>query len=163
MSRSRHLFLCPFLVLISSSCAWDGYPHAATMGDSRTRVHVLYDSPVVQSAADQLLQAKQQHVRAFSSHNEKEGMAAFLASQELYRKLADELGREPGYDVPGQTQFRILVESDILPYSKVEFDEGPIRGGWVGCIELRSTTLGITCHRRIAIITPWIRLVQVRT
>lgn len=103
------------------------------MGDSHTHVHVLYDSPAVQSVADRLLEAKQRYVRGFSSHSEKKGTAAFLESQELYRRLLVDLDREPGFDVPGQTRFKILAESDILPYSKVAFDDGPFKGrvGWM--------------------------------
>jgi hypothetical protein len=43
------------------------------------------------------------------------------------------MGKEPGFDVPGQTRFKILFESDVLLYSKVEFESGTLKGqvGWL--------------------------------
>jgi hypothetical protein len=46
---------------------------------------------------------------------------------------ADILAKQPGFDVAQQAHFKILVEADSFPYSKVAFDDGPFKGqvGWV--------------------------------
>ena len=53
--------------------------------------------------------------------------------QEIVQQGAAELSKQPAFDVPGGTEFRILFESDALLYSKVEFVDGPFKGkiGWI--------------------------------
>ena len=59
--------------------------------------------------------------------------AASVESEKEYEKISDDMAKESGYEVPGQTKFKIVFESDVLRYSKVEFESWPFRGrvGWV--------------------------------
>jgi len=104
-----------------SQCRSDRYEHATISGDSRTRAHVLYDSPRLQSIVDQALQAREERKRDF------------FRTDNFVQRAADDMRKEPGYEVPGQTKFKILFESDTLLYSKVEFESGPFKGqvGWL--------------------------------
>jgi hypothetical protein len=115
------LLLCALSVLGLSHCSSDGYHHATISGDSRTRAHVLYDSPRLESTVDQALRARQERTRDF------------WRTDDFVQRAADDMGKEPGYEVPGQTRFKILFESDALMYSKVEFESGPFKGqvGWL--------------------------------
>jgi hypothetical protein len=84
---------------------------------------------------DQALQTEREYMNGLSSANEKEKLSTFLESRpsKVYRKLASDMGKEPGYDVPGQTRFRILFESNVVPYTNVIFTDGPFKGqtGWL--------------------------------
>ena len=124
------LLVCGLSPLGLLQCSSDGYQHATISGDSRTHAHVLYDSPAIQSMVDQALQTEQTYIRGLGSPDPSKRLTTFLESApgKLYRKLGDDMGREPGYDVPGQTRFKILFESDALPYSKIEFERGPFKG-----------------------------------
>ena len=115
------LLLCGLTALGLSECSWDGYNHATISGDSRSRAPVLYDSPRLQSIADQALQAREERRRDF------------WRTENFVQRAADDMRKEPGYEVPGQTRFKILFESDALMYSKVEFESGPFKGqvGWL--------------------------------
>jgi hypothetical protein len=127
--------MCVFSALGLSQCSSDGYQHAAISGDSQAYALVLYDSPTVQSMVDQALHVEQEHIRGLGSPDKSVRLTTFLESRpgKLFWKLADDMGKEPGFDVPGQTRFRILFESNVLPYSKVEFERGPFKGrvGWL--------------------------------
>ena len=128
-----YLVFSTFLILCISGCSSDTYEHATVSGDSRTTVNVLYDSPAVQKMVDQALETERQYHRGLSDPDKR--LATFLESSpgKLYAKLRIDMPKEPGYEVPGQTRFKILLESDILPYSKVEFEDGPFKGqiGWL--------------------------------
>jgi hypothetical protein len=107
--------------MVLSECGSDGYQHATISGDPRTRVHVFYDSPAIQSIVDQALQAMQERRRNF------------WRTDNFVQRAADDMRKEPGYDVPGGTRFKILFASDALLYFKVEFESGPFKGqvGWL--------------------------------
>jgi hypothetical protein len=129
------LLLCAVSVLALSQCTSDGYQHATIRGDSTTRTRVLYNTPKIQSLVKQVLLSKEEHRRGLASPDKRTMLATFLFSRlgNLIKQTADEMGREPGYDVPGRTRFKILLESDVLLYSKVEFESGPFKGqvGWL--------------------------------
>jgi hypothetical protein len=129
------LLLCALCVLELSQCTSDGYQHATISGDSQTRVRVLYDSPKIQSMVEQVLQAEQEYQRGLASLDKTKSLATFLQSRlgNRVQTLAADMGREPGYDVPGRTRFKILLEADVLLYSKVEFEDGSFKGqvGWL--------------------------------
>jgi len=113
--------LCVLSAVVLSQCSSDGYQHATISGDSRTRVHVLYDSPKLQSIVDRALQARDER-----RHN-------FWRTDNFVQRAADDMRKEPGYEVPGKTRFKILFESDALMYSKVEFESDSFKGqvGWL--------------------------------
>jgi hypothetical protein len=115
------LLLCVLSVLGLSQCSSDGYEHETISGDSRTRAHVLYDSPAIQRIVDRALQAKEERRRNF------------WRTDNFAQRAADDMRKEPGYDVPGGTRFKILFESNVLLYSKVEFESGVLKGqvGWL--------------------------------
>ena len=115
------LLTCVLSALGLSHCRSDGFVHETISGDSRTPVHVLNDSPRLQSIVDRALQAREEHRRNF------------WRTDNLVQKAANEMGKEPGYDVPGGTRFKILFESDALLFSKVEFESGPFKDqvGWL--------------------------------
>jgi hypothetical protein len=123
------LLLCTLSALCLSQCDSDGFQHATIRGDPQTRVHVLYDSPRIQGIVDQVLQAEQ--LRGIGNIDERIATAARVAR--FAQNAADDMGKEPGYNVPGQTTFKILFESGYLFYSKVEFESGPFKGqiGWL--------------------------------
>jgi hypothetical protein len=62
-------------------------------------------------------------------------MAAFLDFKygNIPAELAVALRAMPGYNVAGGTRFKILAESDIFPYDKVQFETGPVkdRVAWI--------------------------------
>jgi hypothetical protein len=120
-NRLGRLLLCVLSALVLSECRSDGYQHATISGDQRTRARVLYDSPAIQSIVDQALQAMQERRRNFWRFDN------------FVQRAADDMRKEPGYDVPGGTRFKILFESDALMYSKVELESGPFKGqvGWL--------------------------------
>jgi hypothetical protein len=115
-NRQYLLLLCALSALCLSQCSSDAYQHATISGDSRTNAHVLYDSPAIQKIVDQALQAREERRRNF------------WRTDNFVKRAADDMGNEPGFDVPGQTRFKILFESDVLMYSKVEFESGPYKG-----------------------------------
>jgi len=86
-------------------------------GDSRVPVHVLYDSADVRGLAEQATEDD------------------FVLSRKgkAFMKLKEEMDRQPGYEVPGGTSFKITFESPNLFYSKAEFTDGPFKSqiGWV--------------------------------
>jgi hypothetical protein len=94
-------------------------------GDSRVRVHVLYDSAEVRSLAEQAAQLERSG----------QSMDDFLLSRKgkAFMKVKEEMDRQPGYEVPGATSFKILFELPNLFYSKAEFTDGPLKRqiGWV--------------------------------
>jgi hypothetical protein len=120
-NRQYLLLLCALSALCLSRCSSDAYQHATISGDSRTNAHVLYDSPAIQRIVDGALEAKEKRRRNF------------WLTDNFVQKAADDMRKEPGYDVPGQTRFKILYESDVLLYSKVEFESGAFKGrvGWL--------------------------------
>ena len=84
--------------------------------------HVLFDSPQVQRLVEQIIQEEQGRRPASAGPN--------------YQRLADELRKEPGYDVWVFVSCRILFDGRPnyeLPYWKVEFENGPVKGkvAWV--------------------------------
>jgi hypothetical protein len=135
LQHSCRMLLCAFLILGLSQCGWDEYQHATIDGDSRRHAHVLYDSPAVQRMVDQALAAKQEYSRDLSTSDSSKRLATLLGDRagKAYQKLLKDMPTQPGYDVPRQTKFKILFESDISPYSKVEFESGLFKGqiGWI--------------------------------
>ncbi|SRR5579884_1677862 len=127
--------LCLAAITLLLSCGRDGYEHATIAGDSQTRVRVLNDSPIIQAALTQALQVLEEHKRGLGSRASDKRLTTFLASRpgKLYWKLKDDLREEPGYYVSGQTRFKILFESSVFPFNKVEFESGPWKGriGWI--------------------------------
>lgn len=78
--------------------------------------HVLFDSLQVQRIVEQMMQEKQRGPN--------------------YQRLANELPKQPGYDVWVFVRCKILFDGGPnagLPYWKVEFENGPFKGkvGWV--------------------------------
>src|SRR5690242_2083802 len=115
------LLLCVLSTIVLSECRSDGYQHASISRDPRTGTHVSYDSRAIQKIVDRAVQAKEERRRdIWRTHN-------------FVQIAADDMRKEPGYDVPGGTRFKILFESDALQYSKVEFESGPFKGqvGWL--------------------------------
>jgi hypothetical protein len=140
LSRRFQVSLWHFLLSLSAvanllSCSSDQYEHGEISGDSEERVRVLNDSPVLQAALAQALDVNEDYKRGLASTHSDERLATFLESKpgKLYWKLRDDLRGEPGYYVPGQTRFKILFESSVFPYDKVEFESGPWKGriGWI--------------------------------
>ena len=88
-------------------------------------VHVLYDSAEVRTFAEQADQLERG----------RQSMDDFVLSRKgkAFRKVKDEMDRQPGFEVPGGTSFKILFELPNLFYSKAEFTDGPFKGqiGWV--------------------------------
>jgi hypothetical protein len=121
LQNRRYLLLCALSALGLSQCSSDAYQHATISGDSRTSAHVLYDSPAIQRIVDRALQAREERRRNF------------WRTDNFVQRAADDMGKETGFDVPGQTRFKILFESDVLLYSKVEFESGAFKGrvGWL--------------------------------
>lgn len=132
MNHFRLIFVA-LMFLGLSGCSSDGYQHGTVSGDSRTTVNVLYDSPAVKKMVDQALETERQYHSGLSDPDKR--LATFLESSpgKVYAKLRIDMPKEPGYEVSGQTRFKILLESDILPYSKVEFEDGPFKDqvGWL--------------------------------
>ena len=133
LQRRLRFLACALSALVLSHCTWD---RVKVEGDSQTRVRALYDSPVIQAKAEQAVRAEEQFIREMTSLS----AAAALQRQEILRRhaeternLINEMGLEPGYEVPGQIKFKILFGPDGVPYVKVEFESGPFRGrvGWL--------------------------------
>ena len=116
--------LYAILPLTLSQCHVD-LDHATTSGGPETSTHVLYDSPAIEGMVGAALKTYQELQYSGKDLNFEGG--------ELNRKLIVEMEREPGYDVPGQTRFRILFQESIIPYTKVVFESGPFKGrvGWL--------------------------------
>ena len=136
LKNCRNIFLwCVLSAFAWSSCGSDGFQHAKVTGDSRTGARVLYDSPNIQRLVKQVLLAKEEHRKGMASPDKSTALATFLFSRlgNLIKQTADEMGRESGFDVPGGTRFKTLFESDVLFYSKVEFESGAFKGqvGWL--------------------------------
>jgi hypothetical protein len=114
-------------LLVLINCEFRG--GYALHGDSRVRVRVLYDSAAVRSLAEQATQIE--------SHLEEHGqsMDDFLFSRpgKAFMKVKEEMDKQPGYEVPGGTSFKILFELPNLFYSKAQFTDGPSKGqiAWV--------------------------------
>lgn len=111
------MFPIVILVFGCSSCHTDGYQHARVLGHGT--VHVFYDIPEPQ-------------YQRFEYEYRKRAETDPAKQQEL-AKGKTEVAARPGFDVPGGAAFKILVESQDLMYSKVEFDQAPVRGrvGWI--------------------------------
>jgi hypothetical protein len=81
------------------------------------------------------LRAKEEYSSGLASPDDKKRLATTVAGvgENYVQRAADDMNKEPGFDVPGGTRFRILLESDALLYSKVEFESGPLQGrvGWL--------------------------------
>jgi hypothetical protein len=132
----------PFVCLSSVSifgllrCNWDKYQHCRLNGDPQSRVRVLYDSPELNALVDQVTRLHEAHLRALGSLSEKERLNAFMLDGfgKSQKKIADDIGKLPGYDAPGQTRFKILYQSNALQYYvKAQFEAPPLEGkvGWV--------------------------------
>jgi hypothetical protein len=126
-------FVVVLSVLGLSNCGLVGDGHFTVSGDSHTYVHVLYQSPALQSMVEQAVREKQEYINGLRSEKDRLATFLFWRPGKPYPELAVEMGKEPGYEVPGQTRFEILFESDVVPYTKVVFDDGPFRGmiGWL--------------------------------
>jgi hypothetical protein len=98
-------------------------------GDSSVRVRVLHDSADVRGLAEQAAKIE----RDLREHGQS--MNDFVLSRpgKAFRKVNEEMDKQPGYDVPGGTSFKILFEAGNLFYSKVQFTDRPLKGqiGWV--------------------------------
>jgi hypothetical protein len=110
-NRSLKLVLCACSILGLSSCgSSDGYVHAIT---SETHAHVLYDSPTIQKIVAQALQAERDYKDGLRSPEKRRPTFLFGSHpSDPFRKLRAD--KEPGYDLPGKTRFKILFESDVL-------------------------------------------------
>jgi hypothetical protein len=98
-------------------------------GESRVRVRVLYDSADVRSLAEQAVQIG----RRLREGGQSPGDFIYGRPGKAFRRVRDGMDRQPGYEVPGGTSFKILFEVGNLFYSKVRFTDGPFKGqiGWV--------------------------------
>ena len=98
-------------------------------GDSRIQVHVLYDSAEIRSLADQGAQIER-HLRQYG-----QTMDDFIYSHpgKAFTKLREKMDKQPGFEVPGGTSFKILFEVGNLFYTKVQFTNGNFKGqvAWV--------------------------------
>ena len=98
-------------------------------GDSRVRVHVLYDTADVRSLAEEAAQLED------SLRQKGQSIDDFIFSRpgKAFGKVKEQMDKQPGYEVPGGTSFDVLFESPNLLYSKVQFTSGPFKGqvGWV--------------------------------
>jgi hypothetical protein len=114
---------------LSNCSSEDRSTYATIKGDPQSRAHVLSDSSTVQAIAAQALVAKQEY--EFARSEKRPGTEERY--QELIQKLANDMGREPGYDVPGGARFKILTDGQVLPYAWVEFVGPPLKGqrAWV--------------------------------
>ena len=127
----------PFSLLSIALCALalsncsseDRGTYATIKGGPQARTHVLYDSSAVRAIAAQALVAKQEY--EFARSERRPG--TIERYRELIQKLANDMGREPGYDVPGGARFKILTDGHVLPFAWVEFDGAPFKGqrAWV--------------------------------
>jgi hypothetical protein len=97
-------------------------------GDSRMRVRVLYDSADVRNSAEQAAQTE----RDLREHGQSWDDFIYSRPGKTFRKIREEMDKQPGYEVPGGTSFKILFEVGNLFYSKVQFTNGPFKGqvGW---------------------------------
>ena len=138
--------LCLISVTVGLVNCGDGYQHFTLHGGPQSRVRVVNDSPLVAAMVQHALDEEREYFRGLSSPKESERLATFLQSGpgKLYNKLKNDFQRAPGYDVPGQTRFKLLFESNVLPYSKVEFDSGPVKGqiGWMSRADFDDTRTG---------------------
>ena len=120
------LFGISLLILINCRL---GDEHYTLRGDLRVRVRVLYDSAEVRSFAEQAAQIDR-HLRQYG---QSPGDFIYSLPGKAFRKVKDEMDKQPGYEVPGGTSFKILFELPNLSYSKAQFTDGPFKGqiSWV--------------------------------
>lgn len=122
-----------------TGCSWDGYQHASLLGSVSTQIKILSDSPRVQELVSEGETLSKKLKQERLTHGSVLHLFEPDARQdELVRRLAG----EPAFEAPGQSEFRILLESTCpctdrvevtVYYLKVEFTEGPAKGkvGWV--------------------------------
>lgn len=106
------------------------FRHEYTLrGDARVHVRVLYDSDDVRSLAEQAAQIER-HLRQYGQSPDD-----FIYSRpgKAFIKVKEEMDKQPGYEVPGGTSFKILFEVGNLFYSKAQLTDGPLKGriAWV--------------------------------
>jgi hypothetical protein len=117
--------------LALSGCHGPGF---RLRGDSNARVHVVYDSPIIEDLADQAVRSREEAAKELGSREDiGTRLSVWHQSGRFLSERGERIGKEPGFDVPGRTAITILRESDTLRYSKVRFDDGPFKGkvGWV--------------------------------
>jgi hypothetical protein len=127
MFRSASL-LFGISLLILINCRFGG-EHYTLFGDSRVRVRVLYDSEDVRNLAEQAAEIE----RRLRQGGQSPGDFIYSRPGKAFRKVKEEMDKQPGYEVPGGTSFKILFELANLFYSKAQFTDGPSKGqiGWV--------------------------------
>jgi hypothetical protein len=91
------------------------------------------DSAIVEDLADQAVRSREEVMKQLSHQDVKSAVLARAQSFKFEKEVADRIGKEPGFDVPGHVAITILREADCLYYSKVRFEAGPLKGtvGWV--------------------------------
>jgi hypothetical protein len=126
MSRSAAQLSCISL-LVLVNCRFSN--ELTLRGDSRVRVRVLYDTADVRTIAEQGAQIER-NLREYGRT-----MDDFINGYpgKAFAKLREEMDKQPGFEVPGGTSFRILFEVGNLYYTKVQFTTGTFKSqvAWV--------------------------------
>jgi hypothetical protein len=127
MFRSAPL-LFGISLLILLNCRF-GDEQYTLRGDSRVHHRVLYDSADLRSLAEQATEVE----RRLRQGVQSPGDFIYSRPGKAFRKVKEEMDKQPGYDVPGGTPFKILFELPNLFYSKAQFTHGPFKGqiSWV--------------------------------
>ena len=122
MFRSAPLLFGISLIILSN-CRF-GDEQYTLRGDSRVHHRVLYDSADVRSLAEQASEVE----RRLRQHGQSPGGFIYSRPGKAFKKVREEMDKQPGYDVPGGTPFKILFELPNLFYSKAQFTNGPFKG-----------------------------------
>ena len=111
---------------------WDGYQQWTVVGDSNGRAHAAYDSAAFQQKVDHALHERVDYAQ--STVRSDGGPPKVYSRVTVHGNLVEnDIGQQPGFDVPEGTRLKILFEADALPYKKVEFETGAFKGrvGWL--------------------------------
>jgi hypothetical protein len=111
------------LLFLLTNC---GPPNAFTLnGDSHTHVYVIYDSAEAENLGERAARLELQPQSTEDFMWGRKGKA--------FRALHADMGKQAGFNVPGGTRFKILVDAPNLGFSKSEFLDGPFKGkvAWI--------------------------------